>query len=158
MLFAFARDGGVPLAAWLRAVSPVTATPIHAIVACALAGGALVAGTAVASETAFLAIAALATVALYASYALPVGLGAIARQRGRWRRRGPFSLGRAGVPLAWAAVAWSAAVGGICAVANALSMGLFVALLAGLAGLWIGRVRARFTGPRVDLAHFERRS
>ncbi len=158
MLFAFARDGGVPLSAWLRVVHGRTATPVHATIACVLAAAALVVGTATVSETAVLAVAALATVALYASYALPVLLGALARQRGLWRRRGAFDLGRAGVPLAWAAVAWAGLVGVVCALANALSIVLFAALLAGLAALWLGRVRARFTGPRVDLAHFEGRT
>jgi len=148
----------VPMSAWLRVVHDRTATPVNATIACVLAAAALVVGTATVSEAAFLAVAALATVALYASYALPVLLGAVARTRGRWQRRGAFDLGRAGVPLAWAAVVWAGLVGVVCALANGLSVILFAALLAGLAGLWVGRVRARFAGPRVDLAQFEGRT
>lgn len=157
MLFAFARDGGIPLATWLRRVHPRTATPVHATIACAVAAGAVVACTATISEAAFLVVAALATVALYASYALPVCLGALARRAGRWRRKGAFNLKRAGVPVAWLAVVWAGVIAGVCGLANALSLGLFALLLVGLATLWFGWVRARFTGPRVDLAHFEER-
>jgi amino acid transporter len=155
MLFAFARDGGVPLAAWLRVVHPRARTPANATLACVLAPAILVLVTARASSRVFLAVAALATLALYASYALPIALGAVARSRGRWRHVGPWNLGRAGVPVAWVAVAWTALVGVVCTMANALGTALFAAVLVGLGILWVTRVRGRFRGPKVDLSHFE---
>jgi amino acid transporter len=155
MLFAFARDDGLPFARVLRRVSPATRTPLHALAACVLAPLALVAVTAPFSDAVFLAIAALATVALYASYAVPIGLGAVARLRGKWTRRGPFSLGRAGPAIAFASVGWTVAVFAICALANALAMELFAGVLALLAALWVGVVRRTFQGPKVDLSHFE---
>jgi amino acid transporter len=158
MLFAFARDGGLPWAAFFRRVHPRTRTPVVATAACVLAAFALVAGTAPLSETVFLAVAALATVALYASYALPIALGVVARAQRRWTQRGPWHLGRAGVPVATAAVAWTMLVFVVCALANALAVRLFVGLLAVLAALWFGDVRRRFRGPAVDLAHFEERA
>ncbi len=156
MLFAFARDGGVPRAAWLAVVHPATATPVNATVTCAGGAAVLVMATA-RSDAAFLAVAALATIALYASYALPIALGAVARQRGRWTKPGPFHLGRLGVGVAWGAVAWAGFVFVVCALANGLAAGLFAGLLLGLGGLWVGRVRGRFAGPKVDLARFEER-
>jgi hypothetical protein len=45
----------------------------------------------------------------------------------------------------------------VCALANGLAAGLFAGLLLGLGGLWVGRVRGRFAGPKVDLARFEER-
>lgn len=155
MLFAFARDGGVPFASWLRDVNTRTRTPVRATMACVLLALVLVFATAPLSEAVFLAVAALATVALYASYAVPIGLGAAARSRGRWTKRGPLNLGRAGVPVAWAAVGWTLVVAFVCTLANRLAMGAFVGLLAFLAVLWVLRVRSRFTGPQVDLAHFQ---
>jgi len=155
MLFAFARDGGLPGAALLRRVDDRTRTPVNATAAVVLAAMALVGTVARASATVFLAVAALATVALYASYALPIALGAAARVRGRWTRPGPWSLGRLGVPLACAAVAWTAGVFVVCALANPLSVGLFAGLLVALAALWALVVRRRFMGPKVDLAHFQ---
>ena len=156
MLFAFARDGGLPAAALLRRVNARTGTPVVATTVAAAASLALVAATAPLSGAVFLAVAALATVALYASYALPIALGAVARARGRWVRRGAWNYGRAGVPVAWAAVAWTGVVGFVCTLANPLAMEIFAVLLVVLAVLWTTRVRARFAGPKVDLAHFER--
>jgi amino acid transporter len=156
MLFAFARDGGLPAGARLRVVNPRTGTPVTATVVVAVASLLLVAATAPFSAAVFLAVAALATVALYASYALPIALGAVARARGRWVRRGPWNLGRAGLLVAGSAVAWSCAVGIVCALANPLAMEIFAGLLVALAILWLTTVRARFEGPRVDLAHFQR--
>jgi len=155
MLFAFARDDGLPLAGALRRVSQATRTPLNAIAACVVGAGALVGLTAPFSEAAFLAVAALATVALYASYAVPVGLGAVARLQKRWTRMGPFSLGRAGPAVALASVAWTVAVFAVCALANGLAMGLFAGVVVLLAGMWIGWVKGKFKGPKVDLSHFE---
>jgi amino acid transporter len=157
MLFAFARDGGVPLAAKIRSVHPWTRTPLVATGVCVVAPLALVAATVPLSETVFLAVAALATLALYLSYALPIALGAVARSRGRWTRRGPWSLGRLGVPAAWAAVVWTAGVVGVCTLANRLATAMLGGVLGALAVLWWTWVRARFAGPPVDLAHFEER-
>jgi amino acid transporter len=158
MLFAFARDGGLPWAPLFRRVDARTRTPVVATAACVLAAAALVAGTAPLSGAVFLAVAALATVALYASYALPIALGVVARAQQRWTQPGPWNLGRAGVPVAAAAVAWTLLVFVVCALANVLAMRLFAGLLAGLAALWFGDVRRRFRGPAVDLAHFEQRA
>jgi amino acid transporter len=155
MLFAFARDEGLPLADLLRRVSPSTRTPLYATGACVLLPAALVAVTAPVSETVFLAVAALATIALNASYALPIALGAVARGRKRWTRMGPWHFGGAGVPIAWAAVAWTVFVLGVCTLANALAMAIFAATLVFLAVLWAAWVKPRFRGPKVDLSHFE---
>jgi amino acid transporter len=157
MLFAFARDDGLPGAGLLRRVNATTRTPVNATAACVILPVVLVAATARLSASVFLAVAALATVALYASYALPIALGAVARAQRRWTRRGPWNLGRAGVAVAWAAVAWTGIVFFVCTLANALAMAVFAGLLVGLAGLWGLVVRRRFTGPKVDLAHFEGR-
>jgi amino acid transporter len=155
MLFAFARDDGLPLAGGFRKVSPLTRTPLNAIAACVVLPMALVAGTAPFSEAAFLAVAALATVALFGSYAVPIGLGAVARLRKKWTRMGPFSLGKAGPAIALASVAWTVVVFVVCALANALAMELFAGIVVLLAAMWAFWVRRRFKGPKVDLSHFE---
>ena len=156
MLFAFARDRGLPLAYELRVVHRRTGTPVNATCACAIAAAALVGTTAWIAASAFLAVAALATAALYASYAVPIALGAVARARGRWTKVGPWNLRRGGVALAWTAVAWTAFVELVCALANREAMEIFAGMLAGLLLLWVGWVRGRFRGPAVTLAHFER--
>jgi amino acid transporter len=155
MLFAFARDRGVPWASSLRRVHRITRTPVNATCACAVAACVLVGITACLAASVFLAVAALATAALYASYALPIALGAIARGRGRWTKVGPWNLGGGGVALAWAAVLWTAFVELVCALANRLAMEMFAGALLGLLVLWVAWVRPRFRGPPVTLAHFE---
>jgi amino acid transporter len=155
MLFAFARDDGLPLAAALRRVSPRTRTPLTAIAACVVLPIGLVAVTAPFSDAVFLAVAALATIALYASYAVPIGLGAAARMRKKWTRMGPFTLGRAGPAIAVASVAWTVAVFAVCFLANALAMGLFAGVVVLLGVMWLGWVKGRFQGPKVKLGDFE---
>jgi amino acid transporter len=147
MLFAFARDGGVPMAAFLRRVSERTHTPVPATGTCVVLAIVLVFATAPLSDAVFLAVAALATIALYASYALPIALGALARRTGRWSARGKWSLGRASIPIAWAAVAWTILVGFVCWLANRFAMETFAGLLVVLAVMWRFGVRTRFTGP-----------
>ena len=156
-LYAFSRDGGVPGSAQLRKVSPRWRTPHVAIAAtCALP---LVLGLVSAglTEDQFLAVASLATTALYVSYAVPILLGVVARHAGRWVRMGPWHLGRAGTPVAWLAVGWSAFVLFAFGLPHhGAYLGLLAAIVATLAGIYFGRVRGRFVGPRVALASVER--
>ncbi len=156
MLFAFARDGGIPGSARLRRVNARLGTPIVAIGVATAAPFALVMATAPLKESVFLSIATLATTALYASYALPIGLGAVARARGAWRRIGPWNVGRVGIAVAWGAVVWSAVVLAVSAVADALSAKMLAGICVVLALLWLGRIRTRFAGPAVALATLER--
>jgi amino acid transporter len=158
MLFGLARDGGVPGAEWLRDVNIRTRTPVNATAACVLAALALVLATARFSSAVFLAVAVLATAALYASYAVPIALGAVARTRGRWTRLGPWTLGRAGVSTAWAAVGWTVSVEIVCGLANPLAALAFAGLAFLLVALWLVFVRNRFHGPPIDLQHFEHRA
>ncbi len=153
-LFAFARDGGLP--ALLRRVSPTHRTPEVAVLVAALVPFALVLATRAMSEGVFLAIASLATTALYVSYATPIALGALARRAGRWRRRGPWHLGRAGAPLAWLAVAWTAFVLVVCALPpNGLAGLMLLVVVASLALAYRTLVRGKFAGPKVRLADME---
>jgi amino acid transporter len=156
MLFAFARDGGVPFAAALRRVSPRFKTPHVAILTVTGLSLALVLATMPFSDAVFLAVASLATTGLYTSYATPILLGVVARHRGAWKRRGPWNLGGFGVIVAWIAVAWSAGVLVVCSLPpNALAGALLVAIVIGLALFYRFMVRGRFKGPRLDLLALE---
>ena len=142
MLFAFARDEGLPFHARLRTVSPRLKTPHVSILAVCGAALLLVAVTAPLSDAAFLAVASLATTGLYTSYAVPILLGAVARSiAGRWRRLGPWNLGPFGKVVAWIAVVWSAAVLAVCALPPNAIAG---AILAGRRG----GTRGGFYAPR----------
>lgn len=143
MLYAFARDGGVPQAQRLAAVSPRFQTPHVALWVCALAAWLL----ALWAE-AYAAMTALSTIALYASYALPVWLGARAKARGRWRQFGPFALGRWSAPLNALAVGWTLIVLVLFVLPpNQLAGYTFGATLVLLAAYWLGYQRARFAPP-----------
>ena len=153
MLFAFARDEGLPLHAHLRRVSPRLRTPHVAILVVCGASLLLVGLTAPLSDAAFLAVASLATTGLYTSYAIPILLGAIARAKGRGWRRGPWHLGPFGAIVAWIAVLWAAAVLVVCALPpNAIAGAMLAGVAVVLGVFYVTRVRGRFRGPRVDLS------
>jgi amino acid transporter len=153
-LYAFARDGGLPAA--VRRVSPLHRTPEVAIVVATSGPLLLVLATRAMSEAVFLAVASLATTALYVSYATPIALGALARKAGRWKRRGPWHLGRFGAPLAWLAVLWTAFVLVVCALPpNGLAGAMLVVVAIALAVVYRRAVRGRFAGPKVHLGDLE---
>jgi amino acid transporter len=145
MLFAFARDGGLPASRHIARVSPRFASP-HVAVWVSAAMAFLVA---VWSE-AYTAMVALSTIALYASYGLPIWLGWRARRAGRWRERGPWTLGR------WSSAVNAVALAWICVILvlfvlppNQLAGYTFAGTIALLALGWFGWMRGRFTGPPI---------
>ncbi len=156
-IFAFARDGGLPFSRTLATVHPRRRTPITAIVVATVAPLCLVVATRGAGDGLFVAMAQMATMGLYVSYALPIFLGALARRRGAWRRRGPFSLGRLGAPIAWGAVLWTGFVLVVCTLPpNRVAGGMLAGMVVVLAVVWVAVVRRRFAGPEVSLAALER--
>jgi amino acid transporter len=101
MLFAYARDGGLPKP--LAAVSDRFKTPWPAIwcsAACAL-GVVLWSGG-------YTVMTALSTIALYASYATPILFGLVARRRAKFPARGPWHLGRWSDAVNLVALGWTA--------------------------------------------------
>ena len=157
MLFAFARDEGLPMHARLRRVSPTLKTPYVAILAVSVASLLLVAVTAPLSDSAFLAVASLATTGLYTSYAAPILLGALARGRGRWTRLGPWNLGPFGRWVAWGAVIWSGVVLVVCCLPpNGIAGAMLGGVIGTLAVFYFTVVRGRFRGPSLDLSTLER--
>src|SRR5262249_58521498 len=100
MLFAFARDGGLGEGRTFAAVSDRWKTPHRAVWLSAVMAFvvALWGGTSG-------PIVSLSTIALYASYGLPIALALLARRRGLLVT-GPWQLGRASVPGAVLAGGW----------------------------------------------------
>jgi amino acid transporter len=145
MLFAFARDGGMPFSPWLARVSPRFASP-HVAVWVSAAAALLVALWA----RAYSAMGALSTIALYASYAVPIAVGLRARWNGRWRTRGPWDLGRFSTVVNVVALVWVAVVSVLFVLPpNALAGYTFAGSMAVLALYWYGYMRTRFRGPPV---------
>lgn len=146
MLFAFARDGGVPFATSIARVSPRFRSPHIAIwLSCAMAFGVAF------WADAYSAMVALSTIALYASYGLPIVLGMRARAAGRWRRRGPWDLGRFSGPVNFAACAWVIGVLVLFVLPpNQLAGYTFFGCCAGLTCYWFAFRRGNFRPPILD--------
>ncbi len=141
MLFAFARDGGLPFSKRLARVTPRFRSPHYAV----WTSAAMALLVALWSD-AYEAVTALSVIALYASYGMPI---ACALRAGEVRR-GPWTLGRASRAVNLIALAWIV----LCLVLFVLPphqlVGYTFAACAG--GLWVYWrfwMRARFRGPPV---------
>jgi amino acid transporter len=144
MVYAFARDGGLPLSGALRRVSPVHRTPAHAVWTVA----ALAALFTVYSPV-YSTLTAVSVIFLYISYVLPVALGLAAYGR-TWTTMGPWRLGR-----------WYRPVAALCLVGcggaifigvqppNDLALRFTLGALAVTALVWFGYERRRFRGPPI---------
>jgi amino acid transporter len=146
MLWAFARDGGLPASRQLASVSRRWKTPHVAIwisAACAFA-------VSVFAEV-LSVMTALSTVALYASYGIPILATLMARRTGQFQP-GQWSLGKWGPLLNGAAVVWIGAMMVVMSLpptgAAGLAMSTFITILV---VLWLTVVRTKFQGPRVLL-------
>jgi amino acid transporter len=143
MLWAFARDGGVPFSPQVASVSEVFTTP-HVAVWTSVSGAFAVALW----SGAYSVMTALSTLALYVSYALPVGLAVRARWRGRHPPRGPWHLGRYTLVVSLLALGWVAVVSVLFVLPpNARTGYTFLGALGVLGAAWFLGVRRRFRGP-----------
>jgi amino acid transporter len=152
MLYAFARDGGIPGASRvLRRVHPRYRTPGAAIwvgaVFCFVLGWVCGAGA-----SAYIVLASGCAVFLYVSYIMPIAAGILAEGT-RWTKKGPFHLG-----------AWSKPIGVLAVLGGGVL--IFVGFqppnelvgefLAGTAVLlvvvWFAVERRRFAGPPLSEA------
>jgi amino acid transporter len=154
MMYAFARDGGLPLSNWLRQVDPQQRTPGPAIwVAALLAISVTLYGDG------FLVLAAGSAVLLYISYILPTAAGLFA-EGNSWTHKGPFDLKGWSKPVAVLAV-----LGGsllvLVGVEPPNEKVLYVLAAMGVTMLlfwWVFGIRQRFAGPPQGEAIAKRRS
>jgi amino acid transporter len=149
MMFAFARDGGLPVSQRLAAVHPRYRSPVASVWLSALAAFSMTL-----YADAFVLLSTGCTVFLYISYVLPVAAGVWAEGR-HWTRKGPFNLGVLSKPVALLAV-----MGALTLIwvgmqpPNEKVRILVLALCAGLALVWWGvGVRKKFRGPPVEIQH-----
>lgn len=98
MMFAFARDGGLPASKILRKVSPTLKTPVAAVWV-----SAILAFVATLYAAAFSVLAVGCAVFLYISYIMPTAAGILAEGK-TWKHKGPFNLGGLSKPIAVLAV------------------------------------------------------
>jgi amino acid transporter len=145
MLFAFARDGGLPASPYVARVSPRFSSPHVAIWVSVAAAFAI----ALWAE-AYAVMVALSTTALYASYAIPIFLSLRRRAAGRAPERGPWHLGPFARATNTIALAWIAVITVLFVLPpNELAGFTFAGTLAALAVYWKTYMAARFRGPRL---------
>ncbi|MCG3161261.1 MAG: hypothetical protein JMDDDDMK_02412 [Acidobacteria bacterium] len=138
VIWAFARDEGLPASSLWKQVSHKHSTPVYTIWLCAIAAflGAVYSG-------AYAVVTAISTIGLYISYVIPVFL----HLRAGKLERGPWSLGRYSRALNVAAVLWVVFLSVILCLADARTWKSILAVTV-LLGLWYWLdEQRRFKGP-----------
>jgi amino acid transporter len=99
MMYAFARDGGLPASAALSTVSTVHRTPGTAVWV-----SAVLAFASTLYAPAYLILAVACAVFLYLSMVMPIAAGLMAEGSAKWKEKGPFNLGGLSKPNAVLAI------------------------------------------------------
>lgn len=153
MIYAFARDGGLPGHKWLKQVDHKHRSPVAAIWFTVV-----VSILVTLYSSAFWTLAAGCAMFLYISYAMPVLAGMFAEGKS-WTEFGPFRLGFLSKPLAFVTV-----LGAIIIIyigtrpPNALLVNYLLGLLAIMAVVWFGVARTRFPGPPINASEIAARA
>ncbi|KDQ50336.1 hypothetical protein JAAARDRAFT_142165 [Jaapia argillacea MUCL 33604] len=155
MMYAFSRDGALPK--FFHKVDPVRKSPIRTVwLACTLSF--ILGLPSLGSSVAFAAATSIATIGLYISYAIPIALRVIYRDK---FIRGPFHLGKFSYPIAVIAVTWIAfiAIAFILPQINPVNSQTFnyAVVAVGIVvtysmGFWLLSARKWFTGPVKQIA------
>jgi amino acid transporter len=144
MIFAFARDGGLPASRVLRRVSPRFRTPVSAIWA-----GSTLAVLFTAYTPLYTTIVSAAVIFLFLSFTAPICLG-LSAWRTRWTRMGPWNIGN------WFCVFAVLSILGMILIfvigvqepnRSALWITAFFLVLMGI--VWFAFDRRRFRGPPI---------
>jgi amino acid transporter len=152
MIFAFARDGGLPASKRLAHVSARYRTPGAAIWATALLSLAFVFGAKAleAGGTPVYTIVVSCTVIfLFLSCALPIALGLFSYGGPRWPTMGPWSLGRTGFSLFAVLAMGSMLLIFVLGIQppNQQALNVTLGFLVVTAIIWFAFERRRFRGP-----------
>lgn len=145
MMYAFARDGGLPFSKSLKTVDVSTKTPVVAtwtstilIIAATMYGDA------------FLVLSTGCVVLLYLSYVMPTAAGFFAEGK-TWTSKGPFDLGAFSKPIAVLAVLGGLVLAFVGVQPPNQKVAWLVAAMVVLlaAAWWVFGVRKSFQGPPV---------
>ncbi len=147
MVYAFARDGGLPFSKFWAQVSKKQRTPSNAIW-----GLAFIAMILAVSVTLYQAVISIAVISLYISYGLPIYARLYKRFTGGTDEIGPWNLGKFSNLVSIIALLWIAFITIIFIVppneqAGYVILGLFLFLVFN----WIFFVKHRFIGPKYHL-------
>ena len=143
VIYAFARDGGMPMSGVWKRVSRKHLTPAPAIW-CSVA----IAFLATISSGTYAVVTSLSVIGLYVSYVVPVWLAWRARGSAAAVARGPWHLGRFGSAINVVAMSWVAFITVILAMPDDMRAGKTIAGLTIALGAWyLVAERHRFQGP-----------
>lgn len=152
MIFAFARDGGIPLVSHqLRQVNPTHRTPGNAIWVGAFF--CFVLGWYCGNDAnAYIILASGCAVFLYVSYIMPIAAGLLAEGR-TWTQKGPFHLGVWSKPIGVLGVLGGSVLAWVGFQPPYELVGKFLAAtIALLVVIWFAAERKRFPGPPLTAA------
>ena len=143
VVYAFARDNGMPASGLWKRVSAKHRTPAPAIWLCII-----VAFVAAIYSGAYSVVTSISVIALYFSYTIPVLLALRARRSKFAGERGPWHLGRYSSAVNVIAILWVAFISVILSIPENGRAGKTIAAVSVLLILWyVLRERHRFTGP-----------
>lgn len=155
MLYAFARDGGLPGSSIWSKVSENHKTPANAIW-----GLAAFATLITISVKVYSAVVSVAVITLYLSYGMPT----IALLYRRFRNikskkvfaRGPWNVGKFSTPIAMIGVLWMLFIMVVFVLppndqAGVVMLGIFISFLI----IWFSVAKRKFKGPKIDIEHFD---
>ncbi len=149
MLYAFARDDGVPASGWLKRVSHRYRTPANALVGMVVGAFIL---TLVAflqgGGTAIVIVTAISTIFLYAAYGLTIYLGVTTKE---WLRERVWSLGRWSKPIATLALFWVVVLMVLFSFPTSgnISISFMIGVMVLLLVYYFAYARSHFQGPRI---------
>jgi amino acid transporter len=147
MVYAFARDGGLPFSSFWAKIQQKHRTPANAI--WGLYAFAILLG---ANADAYSVVVSIAVIALYISYGLPI----VARLYSRWVKKkdevGPWNLGPFSSFIAIVSILWIAFISVIFVLPPNESAGRYIGgCIAILLAIWFGVARRKFKGPKYHL-------
>jgi amino acid transporter len=144
MIFAFARDDGLPASAALKRVSARFRTPVAAI----WTGVVLAVGFTVYAD-AYSTVVSVTSIVLYLSYAMPIAAGIWAYGRS-WTRMGPWDMGPSFRIVATLCVLIALGIFYIgVQPPNGQALIVLLAIFALTGALWLLVERRRFKGPPI---------
>ncbi len=149
MLFAFARDDGVPASGWLKKVSHRYRTPANSLIGITVVAWVFtVFAGIVGGGTAIVIVTAISTIFLYAAYGISIFSGATTSD---WIKERVWSLGPWSRPVAWVAIFWIVVLMILFSwpTSGNISWPFMVATVAFLLVYYFGWARTRFVGPHV---------
>jgi amino acid transporter len=156
MLFAFARDDGLPGAGWLKKVSHRYRTPANSLAAIVVVAWLFtIAAFAVGASggpggggIAIIIITAISTIFLYAAYGVVIYLGATTDA---WKSERVWSLARWSKPVAWLAILWVVTLLVLFSFPTSgnISWPFMAVTVLLLVVYYFGWARSRFQGPKV---------